>query len=228
MNFRIVTIILFLVLVILLITVYNTIENKAVFFLLIVGIVGINAYAIFKYKTRGAPTTFKEEKTELMLYGFLITIVVSLHFATEDKTNTTEIEQSKTEMIYNAEIENTEAEERKNAIAKIETTIINNYPFDVTVLLQHQKSKLDTIADMLNSYSDINVIIVGHTCEIGSKNINLRKGLKRAKAGKEYLIEKGINSERILVETKGEIQPLISNVSSENRKYNRRIEFVIE
>jgi len=99
MNSRIVTIILYLLLVILLINVYNTIENKVVFFLLTVGIVGINVYAFLKFKKKGTPTTFREVKVEFMLYAFLVAIVVFLHFATENKTDTIEIAQGETEII---------------------------------------------------------------------------------------------------------------------------------
>ena len=120
------------------------------------------------------------------------------------------------------------AEERKDAIQKIEVTKIDGYLFDMTALSQSQKSSLDPIADVLNKYSDIKVLITGYTCNIGYKSINQKKGLKRAEAGKEYLIEKGIDSGRISTDSKGKTQPLVPNTSSENRKKNRRIEFVVE
>ncbi|MDR2065099.1 MAG: OmpA family protein [Prevotellaceae bacterium] len=120
------------------------------------------------------------------------------------------------------------AEERKNAIQKIKTAKIDGYPFDETSLSQNQKSALDEIADILNRYSDVKVVITGHSCNVGYKNINQKKGLKRAEAGKEYLIEKGISKERISVGSKGETHPIIQNISEENRKQNRRIEFVVE
>lgn len=120
------------------------------------------------------------------------------------------------------------AEERKNALEKVVATKINGYAFDETALSDSQKSELNAVAEVLNRYSDINVLIVGHTCKIGYKNINLKKGLKRAEAGKEYLIEKGIAPERISIDSKGETQPLAQNSSKENRKQNRRIEFVIK
>ena len=120
------------------------------------------------------------------------------------------------------------AEERKNAIQKIATTKVSGYTFDETALFDNQKSELDVIADILNKYPDVKVLIVGHTCEIGYKNINLKKGLKRADAGKKYLIDKGISSDRISIESKGETESFIPNTSSENRKQNRRIEFIVE
>ncbi|MDR1348860.1 MAG: OmpA family protein [Prevotellaceae bacterium] len=126
------------------------------------------------------------------------------------------------------EAERKAAEERKSAIQKIAETKIDGYSFDETALSEAQKSILNDIAVMLNKYSDVKILIVGHTCEIGYKNINIKKGLKRAETGKEYLIEKGIATERISVDSKGETQPLAQNSSKENRKQNRRLEFVIQ
>jgi outer membrane protein OmpA-like peptidoglycan-associated protein len=144
------------------------------------------------------------------------------------KAEAAEKEAQRQAEIQRQQAEQKAAEERKNAIQKIKTAKIDGYSFDETALSQSQKSELDVIADILKQYSDIKVFIVGHTCNIGYKNINLKKGLKRAKAGKEYLNEKGISQERISVDTKGETQPFVQNISDENRKQNRRIEFIIE
>ncbi|MDR1199395.1 MAG: OmpA family protein [Prevotellaceae bacterium] len=126
------------------------------------------------------------------------------------------------------EAERKAAEERKSAIQKISETKIDSYAFDETALSETQKSILNDIAVTFNKYSDVKILRIGHTCEIGYKNINLKKGMKRAEAGKEYLVEKGIATECIAVESKGETQPLLPNTSSENRKQNRRLEFVIQ
>jgi outer membrane protein OmpA-like peptidoglycan-associated protein len=126
------------------------------------------------------------------------------------------------------EAERQAAEERKNAIEKITAAKIDGYDFDETALSQDRKSTLDGIAVILHKYPDVKALIVGHTCEIGYKNINLKKGLKRAEAGKAYLVEKGISADRISVDSKGETQPFVPNISVENRKQNRRIEFVIQ
>ena len=184
-------------------------------------VIGFNIYWVIKNKNE----TIRSYLIKCFILGLFCVFVILI--TDDNKTETT------AETEYQANIQREKAvqkavEERRSVILRIETTTINNYPFDVVTLSQSQKSELDTIADILNYYSDINVIIVGHTCEIGSKNINLRKGLKRAETGKEYLIEKGIASERVSVESKGKTQPLIPNISRENRKQNRRIEFVVE
>lgn len=119
-------------------------------------------------------------------------------------------------------------EERRVAIETIDKAELNGYSFDETGLSQPQKLILDNIANTLNQYSDINVLLTGHTCNIGYKSINQRKGQKRADIAKEYLITKGISPNRISTDSKGEIQPLIKNDSKENREKNRRIEFAVK
>jgi outer membrane protein OmpA-like peptidoglycan-associated protein len=183
-----------------------------------------------------------EKEQMLRAYGFhespeqiqqLVNEVLSGNYASE-AANDAEAERIKAEEakrqveLERQQAEQKAAEERRNAIQKIETAKIDGYSFDETALSQSQKSELDAVADALNRYSDIKVFIVGHTCEIGYKSINLKKGLKRAEAGKEYLIEKGISPERISVDSSGETQPFVQNLSEENRRKNRRIEFGTE
>ena len=69
----------------------------------------------------------------------------------------------------------------------------------------------------MDKYPDLTITIVGHTCKIGYKNINLKKGLKRAENAKAYLIEQGISENRISVDSKGETEPR-SDINSENRR----------
>jgi len=211
------TVFLLFLLVILVISLYKEIENKTLFFLIFAAVIGFNIYWVIKNKNK----TIISYLIKCFILGLFCVFIILI--TDDNKTETT------AEKEYQADIQREKVvEERKSAILRIETTIINNYPFDVVTLSQSQKTELDTIADILNYYSDIKVIIIGHSCEIGSKSVNQRKGLKRAETGKEYLIEKGIDTDRILVESKGETQPLISNKSSESRKQNRRIEFLIE
>lgn len=114
-------------------------------------------------------------------------------------------------------------EEKNNAIQKVSELVIPAFVFDETNLTESQKTKLNDVANVLKKYDDLTLIIVGHTCKIGYKNINLKKGLKRAESAKAYLVENGISENRIHVESKGEVEPK-SEVNSENR----RIELIIK
>lgn len=126
------------------------------------------------------------------------------------------------------EKERIEKEKRENAISQINQTIVNEYTISNVKLNDTQKSSLDNVANIMTQYDDLKIKITGHTCNIGYKVANEKIGQKRSDAAKAYLIEKGINEERIIVDTMGELCPKFDNNTKENRKLNRRIELVVE
>ena len=50
----------------------------------------------------------------------------------------------------------------------------------------------------------------------------------RADAVKKWLVDKGIATDRIRTDGKGESQPKATNDTAEGKALNRRIEFVVE
>lgn len=134
------------------------------------------------------------------------------------------IDDQKKEAIEKAE---QEAMEKKNAINTINNLTINSYLFDETALTDEQKTLLESVAGVLEKYSDLSVNIIGHTCSVGYKSVNERVGLRRANEAKAYLVNKGIDADRISVESKGELEPIADNHIIEDRKFNRRVSFVI-
>ena len=83
---------------------------------------------------------------------------------------------------------------------------------------------LDDIADILKSDKSSKLRIVGHTCDLGTHQVNLRVGERRALYVKNQLISRGVESKRLITETAAETQPLVPNTSEANRKKNRRVE----
>lgn len=67
------------------------------------------------------------------------------------------------------------------------------------------------------------VLITGHTDDIGSDKVNQKLSLQRADAAKQYLLEHGINTNRITVSGKGENAPIVVNDSKQHRSINRHI-----
>lgn len=122
------------------------------------------------------------------------------------------------------EAERRAAEEKKQAIEKVVSTVPNDYKFDVVELSDSQKLQLDEVAAVLKKYPDVTVLLTGHTCKIGYKSINMKKGLERANMAKDYLLEKGVREQQIQVESKGELEPITTNSTPEGRAENRRIE----
>ncbi|HEU0125545.1 OmpA family protein [Flavobacterium sp.] len=88
-------------------------------------------------------------------------------------------------------------------------------------------SRLDEIAKILKSNQDTDLNITGHTCDIGTKARNLEIGLQRGQAVAEYLRNKGIESNRMHIFSKGESEPLVPNTPAENKPLNRRVSLIL-
>ena len=80
----------------------------------------------------------------------------------------------------------------------------------------------------LDKYPGSKLLITGHTDMVGTNEYNLQLGLERAKIVAGYIQNLGINGSRILVESRGEIQPLAGYITEENRAKNRRTEITIK
>lgn len=77
----------------------------------------------------------------------------------------------------------------------------------------------------LNTYSDIDVEISGHTDNVGSDKNNQILSERRAQAVKNWLVSKGVPSSRITAVGYGEEYPRVANDSADDKRMNRRIEF---
>ncbi len=87
---------------------------------------------------------------------------------------------------------------------------------------------LTQVAAVLKAYKNIKKVRVeGHTDSRGSDKSNLSLSKRRAKAVQDFLVSKGISSDRLDSEGFGETKPIASNKSKSGRASNRRVEFVI-
>lgn len=83
---------------------------------------------------------------------------------------------------------------------------------------------LNNIADILDDYPNVAFRIEGHTDSVGSESFNKKLSQDRAQSVMNYLIDKGIPSERMTAVGYGEERPLVDNSTSEGRRSNRRVE----
>ncbi|NOZ86831.1 MAG: OmpA family protein [Deltaproteobacteria bacterium] len=86
---------------------------------------------------------------------------------------------------------------------------------------------LNQVADALKSSPSLKVRIEGHTDSDGPAAYNLRLSERRANAVRDYLVEKGIDPERLKAVGFGESQPIASNRTRKGKAMNRRVEFNI-
>ncbi|MFH0976880.1 MAG: OmpA family protein [Spirochaetota bacterium] len=101
------------------------------------------------------------------------------------------------------------------------------FAFDKAVLSGKAFPILDRVKEILNKYGKYNVSIEGHTDDVGEEEYNLKLSEARAKNVMDYLVAKGIDEKRLMFRGMGETMPFLPNTDSENRRRNRRVEFLL-
>ena len=87
---------------------------------------------------------------------------------------------------------------------------------------------LEHALKVLKEHPEVKVLIVGHTDSVGGVQDNLILSRNRANAVKNWLVDRGIATDRIRTDGKGKAEPKTTNETVEGRAINRRIEFIIE
>ncbi|HNT81407.1 MAG TPA: OmpA family protein [Bacteroidia bacterium] len=108
------------------------------------------------------------------------------------------------------------------------------YEFASPLLTQKAKNALDTtLVVFLEKNADLGVEIRSHTDAIGSEESNMILSQKRAESVVDYLVEKGIDPNRLRAKGFGETMPVAPNTKPDGRdnpkgrQLNRRTEFKI-
>ena len=106
---------------------------------------------------------------------------------------------------------------------------VKNLEFETnkSIILDPSKPALDKFAETLKNKKDWNILLAGHTDNVGDDDANMILSKNRSEAVKSYLIMKGIDESRIRVTYFGETKPIADNNTSEGRQKNRRVEFTI-
>jgi outer membrane protein OmpA-like peptidoglycan-associated protein len=86
---------------------------------------------------------------------------------------------------------------------------------------------LDQIVKYMNKYPSVRLEIAVHSDNSGSSDSNLALSQKRAQLLVDYLVNRGINTKRLIAKGYGGSKPIASNMLEKDRKLNRRIDFTI-
>jgi OmpA-OmpF porin, OOP family len=86
---------------------------------------------------------------------------------------------------------------------------------------------LDKAVQVLVDYPDVRMEVGGHTDNVGKEEFNKELSQKRAESVKEYLVGKGISSDRLTAVGYGMEKPLTSNKTKADKAKNRRTEFTL-
>ncbi len=103
-----------------------------------------------------------------------------------------------------------------------------NFEFNKATLLDESATTLTRAYNAMIANPEVQVIITGHTDNVGSQKSNQALSLKRAQAVKNWLVKKGIASNRMRTVGRGQNEPVSSNDTDEGRAENRRMEFYVQ
>lgn len=101
------------------------------------------------------------------------------------------------------------------------------FAFNSADILANSHKVLDEFIVFLNDHPTLQIGIEGHTDNVGSDEFNLILSENRAKAVYNYLVNNGIDANRLQYKGFGESSPIATNETEEGRAMNRRTEFVI-
>jgi outer membrane protein OmpA-like peptidoglycan-associated protein len=106
---------------------------------------------------------------------------------------------------------------------------LKNLFFEVSKfeLLPASYAELDRLVGWMKDYPTMEIGLEGHTDVVGDKAANLQLSKDRVNEVKKYLVGKGIKAERITATGFGDTKPIVAKGTDEERKVNRRVEFVI-
>jgi peptidoglycan-associated lipoprotein len=102
-----------------------------------------------------------------------------------------------------------------------------HFDYDKSAVKSSEESKLDAVYAYLTGHADKALRIQGNCDERGTEEYNRSLGERRALAGREYLVRKGIDPKRIDVVTFGKDKPVDNGHSEASWSQNRRDDFVV-
>lgn len=119
------------------------------------------------------------------------------------------------------------------AIAKEEAAIIkeafDNLEFNTgkAIIRSTSYPSLDKLAELLKNKKEYNLLIEGHTDNVGKRESNLTLSKNRANAVKTYLMKKGVPESKLKTMWYGPDKPIDDNKTEAGRQRNRRVEMTI-
>ena len=98
------------------------------------------------------------------------------------------------------------------------------FDFDKAVIKPVAIGLLDDVVQVLKNQPGLKVSLDGHTDGVGKAAYNMKLSERRAGAVKAYLIDKGIDAQRLSSTGYGLTKPVASNKTNDGRTLNRRVE----
>ena len=101
------------------------------------------------------------------------------------------------------------------------------FAFDSDSIQAEAATNLRELASSLQKYPDSQLLIVGHTDNVGDASYNQRLSERRSNSAAAYLAAQGVARTRLAATGKGESEPVATNDTDAGRQKNRRVEVAI-
>jgi outer membrane protein OmpA-like peptidoglycan-associated protein len=101
------------------------------------------------------------------------------------------------------------------------------FAFDSDSIQAAAGTNLRELASSLQKYPDSQLLIVGHTDNVGDDSYNQALSQRRSNSAATYLAAQGVARTRLAATGKGESEPVATNDTDAGRQKNRRVEVAI-
>jgi outer membrane protein OmpA-like peptidoglycan-associated protein len=110
-------------------------------------------------------------------------------------------------------------------VVKFDSGIL--FDFNKSDLKASARENIKNLVATLNKEQGTDILVIGHTDNIGSLDANQKVSENRANAVRAFAVSQGLSSSRIRTEGRNFSEPLESNDTESGRAANRRVEIVI-
>jgi OmpA-OmpF porin, OOP family len=109
---------------------------------------------------------------------------------------------------------------------------IGNFAYKKAVLNKYTRESLDSLARIMNNYTDLVILIEGYTDGIGGVKYNLKLAQKRVDVCIDYLVSKGVRRSQLQGKAMGKCCPVAPETihgkdNPAGREKNRRVEYKV-
>ena len=103
------------------------------------------------------------------------------------------------------------------------------FDFDSARIAAPALAALEQVSACLQEVPEVQILLEGHTDDVGPNAYNLRLGKRRAESVREHLVGLGVGPGQLTTSSAGEDRPVCTESKSKAcRRLNRRIHFIVQ
>lgn len=99
------------------------------------------------------------------------------------------------------------------------------FDYDKSDIRPEHEDFLRSMVKIVKGHSDLRIRVTGHTDSDGSHAYNDSLSMRRSKSIIRFFTSNGLDEDRIVIDFKGEREPVDTNTTPEGKQRNRRVDF---